>query len=150
YLASAQPAFLEKLCGREDLGPKGIVLTFILPFACRTCGTTTQQTIEVEPNHDILKFATAPELRCSGCKGAMQCVASENLMSLLPELPKPANTGDLVKSIGMLRERALQAAAQHKRSDKKTPQPVAVPEQRTSLLVPFLAASLAVVLAAGG
>ncbi|MBX3159236.1 MAG: hypothetical protein KF773_24925 [Deltaproteobacteria bacterium] len=150
YLASVPAAFLEKLCGREDLGPKGMVLTFVLPFACKACGTTTQQTIDVEAHHDVLKFATAPELRCTGCKGALQCAASENLMSLLPELPKPSHGADLVRSIGMLRERAVQAAAQHKRSDKKSVQPIAVPEQRTSLLVPFLAASLAVVLAAGG
>jgi anti-anti-sigma regulatory factor len=153
YLAAAPPAFLEKLGSVEDLGPKAQVLTLTLPYACTSCGTTSGQSIEVAEHHEVLKFATAPELRCPQCKHAMQCVAGETLMTLLPGLPKPTAGSDVIKSIAMLRERALQAQRDRKPSTKSTVMsavmPVGVPA-RASLLVPVLAALLAVVLVAGG
>ncbi len=153
YLAAAPPAFVEKLGSVEDLGPKAQVLTLTLPYACTSCGTTSGQTIEVAQHHDVLKFATAPELRCLQCKHAMQCVAGETLMTLLPGLPKPTAGSDIVKSIGMLRERAVQAQRERKPAAKSNVMsavmPVAVPP-RASLLVPVLASLLAVVVLAGG
>ncbi|MEJ7598747.1 MAG: hypothetical protein WKG01_12635 [Kofleriaceae bacterium] len=146
-LAAVPPAFLEKLCGREDLGPKGSVVTLTLPYSCGPCGTTSQQLIDVGPHHEVLKFATAPELRCPQCRHAMQCVAGESLMTVLPALPKPLASAELVKSVGKLRERALAPA---KRPGEVADPPGPQPAARTSLLVPFLAAALAVVLAAGG
>jgi len=68
YLANVPPAFLEKLAGKDDLGPKGEVLTLTLPYACATCGTTSAQHVAVAEHHDVLEFATAPELRCTTCK----------------------------------------------------------------------------------
>jgi len=118
YLAAAPPAFLEKLGSAEDLGPKAQVLTLTLPYACTSCGTTSGQSIEVAHHHEVLKFATAPELRCPQCKHAMQCVAGETLMTLLPGLPKPTAGSDVVKSIAFLRERALQAQREGRRSNR--------------------------------
>jgi hypothetical protein len=70
-------------------------------------------------------------------------------MSLLPALPKPAANAQLVKSIGMLRERAQ--VAPKRPSLKSTEQhPAQAPAQRASWVVPFLASLLAVVLVAGG
>jgi len=151
YLAAAPPAFLEKLGSAEDLAPKAQVLTLTLPYACTSCGTTSGQLIEVAQHHDVLKFATAPELRCPQCKHAMQCVAGETLMTLLPGLPKPTAGNDIVKSVGILRERAIQAQRERKPNAKviSAAMPVAV-APRSSLLVPVLAAMLAVVLVAGG
>ncbi len=153
-LAAAPPTFVEKLCGRDDLGPKVQLVTVLLPYTCKSCGTTTASTVDVATHYDVLKFATAPELRCTECKHPMQCFAGDVVMALLPNLPKPTANPDLVKSIGILRERAIQAGTQKKPTAKTTPAgPMsaqhAVP-QRTSLLVPVLAALLAVVLAAGG
>src|SRR6185503_11484721 len=93
-----------------------------------------------------------PELRCSGCRTQMQCAASESLMAILPDLPKPGAPAELVKSIGMLRERAL--ITTKKLTDRK-PQAAGsavmpAVQARGSLAVPFLAAALAVILAAGG
>jgi ABC-type transporter Mla MlaB component len=149
-LAAVPPAFLEKLCGRDDLGAKGSVVTLTLPYTCGPCGTTSQQLIEVGPHHEILKFATAPELRCPQCKHGMQCVAGESLMTILPQLPKLAASSELVKSIGMLRERATAPARRPSERKVALSQPAMPAAARTSLLVPFLAAALAVVLAAGG
>ncbi len=152
YLASVPPAFLEKLCSPEDLAPKGQVVTLTLPYACTTCGTTTGELIEVADHFEVLKFATAPELRCQTCRHAMACQAGETLMTLLPLLPKPTASSELVKSIGILRERALQAHRERKPSAKQvasSPQ-IPVEQPRSSLLVPVLAALIAVVLAAGG
>lgn len=73
-------------------------------------------------------------------------------MALLPLLPKPTASSELVKSIGILRERALQAHRERKPSAKQvasSPQ-IPVEQPRSSLLVPVLAAPIAVVLAAGG
>ena len=152
YLAAVPPAFLEKLGGVDDLGPMAQVVTRTLPYACRACGTTTQPLIDVAEHHEVLKFATAPELRCATCKGAMQCAASEALMTVLPGLPKPIASGELVKSIGVLRERAV--APQR---EKKTPTkgmgaapPTMAPPPRTSALVPVLATALGVVVLAAG
>ncbi len=153
YLASAPPAFLEKLGSLEDLGPKAQVLTLTLPYSCQSCGTTSAQTIEVAQHHEVLKFATGPELRCPQCKHAMQCVAAETLMTLLPGLPKPTAGSDVVKSVAILRERALQAQRERKpaaRSSLVSATMPAVAPPRASLLVPVLAALLAVVLLAGG
>ena len=107
-LIGVAPAVLERICTKEDLGAKAAVLDFVLPYACPTCGTTSGQTIEVVEHADVLKFATAPELRCPACKGALQCTASEALMTILPGLPKPAVAKELARQIGELRHRKLE------------------------------------------
>ena len=69
------PTAIEKLC--DELGKKTQVLTLTLPYTCTGCGTTTGQQIDVGEHHAVLKFATAPELRCTSCKAQMSCVAGE-------------------------------------------------------------------------
>ena len=151
YLASVPPAFLEKLGSVEDLGTKAQVVTLTLPYACSTCGTTTGELIEVADHFEVLRFATAPELRCQTCRHALACQAGETLMALLPGLPRPTASAELVKSIGILRERALQTHRERKPNPKAVAIPAAPMEQpRSSLVVPVLAALIAVVLAAGG
>ncbi len=111
YLCGVQPAFLEKLCGKDDLGTKGTVVDFVLPYSCQSCGTTNQQQIDVATHYEVLKFATAPELRCTTCKAAMVCMASEAVMTVLPGLPKPNLTKDLERQIGMLKARKIERKA---------------------------------------
>ncbi|HEX7836455.1 MAG TPA: hypothetical protein VF469_03280, partial [Kofleriaceae bacterium] len=79
YLASAPPAFIEKLCTRDDLNPKVQLLTVLMPYTCAGCGTTSAHNVDVGAHYDVLKFATAPELRCQACKHAMQCHAGETV-----------------------------------------------------------------------
>jgi anti-anti-sigma regulatory factor/ABC-type transporter Mla MlaB component len=107
-LIGVAPAVLERICTREDLGAKVAVLDFALPYACETCGTTSAQPIEVVTHSEVLKFATAPDLRCPTCKHALQCTASESLMTILPGLPKPTVTKDLARQIEELRGRKLE------------------------------------------
>jgi anti-anti-sigma regulatory factor len=107
-LIGVAPAVLERICTKEDLGPKVAVLDFALPYACESCGTTSAQPIEVVTHAEVLKFATAPELRCPACKNAMQCTASEPLMTILPGLPKPTVTKDLARQLDELRHRKLE------------------------------------------
>lgn len=146
YLAAVPPAVLEKLCSKDDLGVKAQVVTLTLPYTCSGCGTTSAQTIDVTQHHAVLKFATAPDVRCT-CKSAMTCVASEPLMATLPELPKPSATPELVKSIGMLRERASAPTRPSEKRSGVVPA-VAEPTPPRSLVVPVLASALAVVLVA--
>ncbi len=153
YITGVQPAFLEKLCSKDDLGPKLQVLSCALPYACKPCGTTTVQMLEVADHHAVLKFATGPELRCATCKNPMACVASESQMMIVAGLPKPVVTEEVLKAIGMLRERALANAAPRKTSAKQAAITGVVPPtqgERTTVWVPFIAALLAIVVAGAG
>ena len=110
-LVGVQPAFMEKLCGKDDLGAKAQVVDFTMPYTCGSCGTSQQQPINVAEHHEVLKFATAPEVRCPQCKAAMQCTASEALMTVLPTLPKPVLVKELQYKIGELKARKIEKKA---------------------------------------
>jgi anti-anti-sigma regulatory factor len=144
YLVGVQPAFLEKLCDKEGLGPKGTVVDMTLPYTCNSCGAGGQQVINVAEHHDVLKFATAPELHCQQCKAAMQCTASEQAMTILPDLPKPVIAKDLERQIGMLKSRKFEKRATAALA------PGLKPAGSTSKLVPILLALLLVAATAGG
>ena len=153
-LASAPPAFIEKLCTRDDLNPKVQLVTVLMPYTCASCGTTSAYTVDVGAHYDVLKLATAPELRCPACKHAMQCHAGEAVMTLLPMMPRPTAGPELVKSIAILRERAVATAASARRPALSTGNqallPGGQPAARSSAAVPILGALVAVVVAAGG
>ncbi|MBV8757464.1 MAG: hypothetical protein JO257_09325, partial [Deltaproteobacteria bacterium] len=110
-LVGVQPVFLEKLASKEDLGAKAVIVDFTMPYACGSCGTTQAHQINVAEHHEVLKFATAPELRCPQCKAAMQCTAGEAVMTILPTLPKPVLTKELSYKIGELRARKIEKKA---------------------------------------
>lgn len=142
YLVGVQPVFLEKLCDSEGLGMKGAVVDMSLPYTCNSCGASSHQSINVAEHHDVLKFATAPEVHCPQCKAAMQCTATEQAMTILPGLPKPALTKDIERQIGLLKalkfERRVANAA------------ASLPMARRSSAVTILLALLVAVVAAGG
>lgn len=152
YLFGVQPTFLDKLCSAQDLGKKAQVLSFALPYTCATCATSSAHALDVAAHHDVLKFATAPELRCATCKGAMKCTATETSMAILATLPKPSPSPELVKSLGMLRERALAPSKQKKAAAAGAVAapagPVAAP--RSSTLTKVVFALVLVLLALGG
>ena len=142
YLTGVQVAFLEKLCARDDLGAKAQVLSLSLPYSCKSCGTTSPQLIDVAVHHNVLKFATGPELRCPTCGNAMACVGSEAAMTIVAGLPKPTASEDVTKAIGMLRERAL-VNAQAKKPPTSRIAPIAAlpapeaPPRRTHPAIPI-------------
>lgn len=144
-LVGVQPPLLEKLCGKDDLGAKGVVVSCVLPYTCGACGTTSAHPVDVAESHEVLKFATAPELRCPSCKGAMHCAASEQAMTALPSLPKPVLAKDLERQIGLLVARKLDK----KPTGSATPLPKAA-EAKRSALVPVLLALVIVVVGAAG
>jgi len=150
-LASAPPSFVEKLCTRDDLNPKVQLVTVVMPYSCAGCGMTSSHDVDIGANYDVLKFATAPELRCAHCKHAMQCQAGEGMMTLLPTMPRPTAGPELVKSIGVLRERAMIAAGPRRpvRATGSAPD-VVLPAPRTAALVPVLVVLLAIAFAALG
>lgn len=153
YLTGVQPAFLEKLCAREDLGPKLQVLSLALPYACKQCATTTSQMLDVAEHHNVLQFATGPELRCPSCSGAMTCAASEAAMMTVAALPRPTIAPETAKAIGMLRERALANAQQKKPTSRQAqlaPPPVTAPAARTPLVIPILATLFGIVVVCCG
>jgi len=146
-IVGVQPALLEKVCSKDDLGTKGFVVDLVLPYSCNSCGTTSTQTIDVQEHHDVLKFATAPEQRCPSCKAAMVCTASEQTMTILPGLPKPQITKDIERQIGMLKARKI---------DKKPSTTGLLPIQKvgaaepSSKTVPILLALVILVIGAAG
>ena len=144
-ILGVQPALLEKVCNKDDLGAKGVVLDIVLPYTCNSCGTSSAQSIDVAEHHDVLKFATAPEQRCPSCKAAMQCTASEPTMTVLPGLPKPAITKELERQIGMLKARKVD-----KRPSTGIVAIPKLPGGTQSKTVPILLAAVLLVLVAAG
>jgi anti-anti-sigma regulatory factor len=142
YIVGVQPAFLEKLCDKEGLGVKGVIVDMTLPYVCNACGTGGGQVIDVAAHHDVLKFATAPEVRCPSCKAPMACTAGEQAMTILPDLPRPHISKDLEKQIGIFKNRKFEK----KRLPSLTPKA----EVKRSAAVPILLTLLLVVVAAGG
>jgi len=149
-LASAPPAFIEKLCTRDDLNPKVQLVTVLMPYTCASCGTTSAHNVDVGAHYDVLKFATAPELRCPQCKHAMQCHVGETVMTLLPTMPRPTAGPELVKQVGVLRERALIAAGPRRGAKPIGTGPQPPVQSGSQALVPVLVVLLAIVIAAGG
>jgi anti-anti-sigma regulatory factor len=145
YLLGVPPVFLEKLTRPEDLGPKGQVITFSIPYTCNTCSTTSLQPVDVEQHYDVLKFATPPETRCGDCKNPMVCAASEALLSHLTTLPKPTITADTKKFIKEVRDRKPE-----KKKVATTVAEVAATSRGGGFLMPLLAALVAGVVIVGG
>lgn len=143
FIIGATPPFVEKLCNKDDLGAKAQVLSINLPFQCKTCATSGSQLVDVAEHYDMLKLATAPDLKCVHCKNALTCAASEALMTTLPGLPMPTATAEQRKLIKELRER--------KPEKKKVATTVAdaAQTQKSSWWLPFAAAFVAVGLAGG-
>jgi hypothetical protein len=90
-LITGLPAsMLERFSREQDLAEKGQALTIYLPFNCTSCGITAQLELDVAAHHDVLRFATAPELACPDCGQAVSCSASEATLNGMTELPPPA------------------------------------------------------------
>jgi hypothetical protein len=119
-LAGCPTAFVERLTKIEDLGGKGIVVSFSMPYSCPTCRSTTAREIDVSQHWDVLKFATPPELKCLDCSGPTTCAASEPLLAHLPSLPKPDVPGELLKQLKHFQEEALKKALAAKASGPAT------------------------------
>ncbi|MCC6996142.1 MAG: PDZ domain-containing protein [Deltaproteobacteria bacterium] len=88
-LCGCTPAFAERLTTPQDLGAKGVVMSFSMPYSCAKCATTSSQVIDVAEHHEVLKFATPPEMKCKDCGGPTSCVAGEGLLSHVATLAKP-------------------------------------------------------------
>jgi hypothetical protein len=109
-LAGCPAAFVERLTKSEDLANKGLVLSFSMPYSCPTCKSTSAREIDVAAHWDVLKFATAPELKCNDCKGPVTCAASEALLAHLPSLPRPDIPDELKKQLKHFQDEALKKA----------------------------------------
>ncbi len=109
-IAGAPAAFVERLTKTEDLGQKGLILTFSMPYSCPTCRSTSAREIDVAQHWDVLKFATPPELKCPDCGSPTTCAASEALLAHLPSLPRPDIPDELKKQLKHFQEESLKKA----------------------------------------
>jgi hypothetical protein len=146
-LLGCPPVFLERLTRPEDLGSKAQVMSFVMPYACQKCATTTSQLVDVEQQFDVIKFATPPDMKCPDCGGPTTCAAGESLLSHLTTLVKPQIDGSLRKFIKEVQER--------KPEKKKAPDvattvaEAAAQNRRSSLMTVLIAAALAALVAVG-
>lgn len=137
YLLECPPLLLERLGRAEDLGDR--VISFSMPYSCASCATTSMQLIDVDEHHDILRFATPPEMKCQQCKQPTTCVAPEALLSRLRSLAKPEVDSALRGFIKKAKKRKVERAAAPKDE-----------ERRGGASKLAIAAGLVTVLAAGG
>jgi hypothetical protein len=115
-IAGAPAAFVERLTKVEDLGQKGLILSFAMPYSCPTCRSTSARELDVAEHWDVLKFATPPELKCADCGSPTTCAASEALLAHLPSLPRPDVPDELRKQVKRFQEDALRKALLYKAS----------------------------------
>ncbi len=99
FVKRATPGFVEKLTNREALAGKVQLLDIYMPFECKNCGTTAAQLVDVVKHHDVLKFATPPEVNCSDCGEKAGSVASDGYLAHVAELPLPQLEDDLASFI---------------------------------------------------
>jgi anti-anti-sigma regulatory factor len=153
HIVGAGPSFVEKLTRRDDLGPKGQVLTVALPYRCGGCGTSSTAVIDVEQQYEAVKQGRAPELRCAHCKAVMACVASEAVLGTLAMLPKPQVTPELRKLSAELVSRKIEkkkaptAAAALAAAQMAAPPPMA---RGGGMATGIVSALVAIVLVGGG
>ena len=115
-IVGAPAAFVERLTKAEDLGQKGLILSFAMPYTCPTCRSTSAREVDVAQHWDVLKFASAPELKCPDCGSPTTCAASEALLAHLPSLPRPDVPDELRKQLKTFREEALKKSLLQKNS----------------------------------
>jgi anti-anti-sigma regulatory factor len=89
YLLGMPPLFLEKLGSVADLGARTQLLSFAMLYSCTRCGVTAPYMVDVEKHHELLRFATAPEMRCRDCKAPATCIAPKEVIYQLSSLPRP-------------------------------------------------------------
>lgn len=109
-IIGAPAAFVERLTKVEDLGQKGLILSFAMPYQCPTCRSTSAREVDVTQHWDVLKFATPPELKCPDCGSPTTCAASEALLAHLPSLPRPDIPDELRKQVKHFQEESLKKA----------------------------------------
>ncbi len=80
----------ERFSAEKVLGAKGQVLSVFLPFVCKTCGIASPQEVNVIKHYDVLKLATAPDLKCKTCNKHMVSKAPEEMLKALTAMPQPA------------------------------------------------------------
>jgi hypothetical protein len=123
-------AFVERLTKSEDLGQKGLILSFGMPYTCPTCRATAARELDVADHYDLLKFATPPELKCPDCGSPTQCSASDALLSHLPSLPRPDVPHELLKQLKHFKEEALKKALAAKSKKSGMPSLPGLPTMR--------------------
>ncbi|MGZ3439194.1 MAG: hypothetical protein ACXVDD_06750, partial [Polyangia bacterium] len=123
-IVGAPAAFVERLTKSEDLGQKGLILTFARPYSCPTCRSTAAREVDVAQPWDVLKFATPPELKCNDCGSPTTCAASEALLAHLPSLPRPDIPDELKKQVRQFQEESLKKALAAKATNGAMPIPM--------------------------
>jgi ABC-type transporter Mla MlaB component len=128
FLVGCPAAFVERLTKAEDLGGKGMVVSFTMPYTCATCRSTAAREIDVATHYDILRFATPPELKCADCSGPTTCAASEALLAHLPTLPRPELNEELRKQLKHFQEESLRKALAQKGPAPGQAAPLTLPQ----------------------
>lgn len=146
YMIGVNAAVLGRILANDGMiTPKVKLVDLYLPYNCTACNTTLDQHVNVDDHFEVLKFATAPELKCPDCSGKSVCQLDENILSEIAKIQKPDFPKALVKFIEKAREEIRKSAA---------PVPQAAPSESagsgSSLTIIGALAVFLVIIAVGG
>jgi anti-anti-sigma regulatory factor len=127
FLIGCQPAFLLRSAQPEDLGAKVQVLSFALPYVCQKCSTTATQVLDVAQHYEVLKLSMPPTQKCEVCGGATTCSASGDILSHLPNLPRPDVDSKLLKFIKKSQKRKTERALERSQKGGRAVAGAAIP-----------------------
>lgn len=110
YLTGMPPLLLEKLANKTDLGPKAQMLSCSMMYTCTRCGVTVPYIIDMEKYFELLRFSTAPEMKCRDCKAPAKSTTPKHVLQQIAQLSRPEISA---------RGRVFIESIQAQKSDKK-------------------------------
>jgi anti-anti-sigma regulatory factor len=100
YLIGTTSSFIEKLLIPEAMANGKVkIVDLFLPYTCGDCNTTIDQNLNIDIHFEVLKFATAPELKCPDCSGKCNITTNETILTKLSTIAKPDFSKNLVKFV---------------------------------------------------
>ncbi|MBU1533670.1 hypothetical protein KKF84_00025, partial [Myxococcota bacterium] len=112
FILGGASTFVEKLLIPDAMaGGKVKLVDLFLPYTCEACNTTTDQHLAIDEHYEVLKFATAPELKCPDCSGKCMSTVDESILTRLATLAKPDFDKGNIKFVEQARSAIKKASA---------------------------------------
>ncbi|MBN2722757.1 MAG: hypothetical protein JXR95_01665 [Deltaproteobacteria bacterium] len=100
YLMGVNAAVLSRLLSIDWLVQGKVrIVDLYLPYTCTSCNTTLDMHLSVDEHFEVLKFATAPELKCPDCGGKSIAQIDGEVLSNFANIEKPDFPKNLVKFV---------------------------------------------------
>ncbi|MCC6749136.1 MAG: hypothetical protein IT371_15855 [Deltaproteobacteria bacterium] len=112
WICGMPASLLGDLDVAEDLVTPADVVTLSLPYRCGRCATVLRREIDMDAFHDLLRFASAPDLECTECKGTTKCAAEDSVLVRASGLSQPMAPKEVRDLVAEARLRAEQERPQ--------------------------------------